>query len=86
MSDNGHTQAVSANANSRVLSDFLDYLKIEKGLAGLTISAYQRDLLQFDEFLGHGKRNLLNTEVVRDGKTIAGVLWLAEAMRRGELA
>jgi integrase/recombinase XerD len=51
---------VSANANSRVLSDFLDYLKIEKGLAGLTISAYQRDILQFDDFLRRSKRNLLN--------------------------
>jgi integrase/recombinase XerD len=50
---------VSANANSRVLPDFLDYLKIEKGLAGLTISAYQRDILQFDEFLRRSKRNLL---------------------------
>jgi integrase/recombinase XerD len=49
---------VSANANSRVLSDFLDYLKIEKGLAGLTISAYQRDILQFDEFLRRTRRNL----------------------------
>jgi integrase/recombinase XerD len=51
---------VTANANSRVLSDFLDYLKIEKGLAGLTISAYQRDIVQFDEFLRRSKRNLLN--------------------------
>jgi len=59
VSDNAHTQPVSANANSRVLSDFLDYLKIEKGLAGLTISAYQRDILQFDEFLRRSKRNLL---------------------------
>jgi integrase/recombinase XerD len=42
-----------------VLPDFLDYLKIEKGLAGLTISAYQRDILQFDEFLRRSKRNLL---------------------------
>jgi integrase/recombinase XerD len=43
-----------------VLSDFLDYLKIEKGLAGLTISAYQIDILQFDDFLRRSKRNLLN--------------------------
>ena len=50
---------MSASVNSRVLPDFLDYLKIEKGLAGLTISAYQRDILQFDEFLRRSKRNLL---------------------------
>ena len=49
-----------ADANSRVLFDFLDYLKIEKGLAALTISAYQKDILQFSEFLGRTKRTLLN--------------------------
>ena len=48
------------NPNSPAISDFLDYLKIEKGLAALTISAYQEDILQFAEFLGGGKRNLLN--------------------------
>jgi len=51
---------VPADANSRVLFDFLDYLKIEKGLAALTISAYQKDILQFSEFLGRTKRTLLN--------------------------
>src|SRR5215472_17773990 len=37
--------------NARVMSSFLDYLKIEKGLAPLTISAYTTDLCQFAEFL-----------------------------------
>jgi len=33
------------------MSSFLDYLKIEKGLAPLTISAYTTDLCQFADFL-----------------------------------
>ena len=37
--------------NARVMSSFLDYLKIEKGLAPLTISAYTTDLCQFADFL-----------------------------------
>jgi integrase/recombinase XerD len=46
--------------NARVMSAFLDYLKIEKGLAPLTIAAYTIDLCQFAEFLEPRKR-LLNT-------------------------
>jgi integrase/recombinase XerD len=46
--------------NSRVLADFLDYLRIEKGLAKLSISAYTTDLLQLAEFLEKNKRHLLN--------------------------
>jgi integrase/recombinase XerD len=42
-----------------VLSGFLDYLKIEKGLASLTVSAYTRDIGQFAEFLEKQKRTLL---------------------------
>src|SRR5215469_10342876 len=45
-----------AEVNARVLADFLDYLRIEKGLAGLTISAYRTDLNQFREFLEKRKR------------------------------
>lgn len=44
---------------SRVIRDFLDYLKIEKGLAPLTVSAYQTDISQFDEFVLKQKRTLL---------------------------
>jgi integrase/recombinase XerD len=58
--DNGHTRKVSGEANSRVLSGFLDYLKIEKGLAPLTISAYRIDIAQFAGFLEKRKRMLLN--------------------------
>jgi integrase/recombinase XerD len=46
--------------NSRAVSGFLDYLKIEKGLAALTISAYATDIGQFAEFLEKRKRTLLN--------------------------
>jgi integrase/recombinase XerD len=50
---------MASEANSRVLSGFLDYLKIEKGLAPLSISAYTTDLSQFAEFLETRKRVLL---------------------------
>jgi integrase/recombinase XerD len=43
-----------------VISDFFDYLKVEKGLATLTISAYTCDLTQFADFLESHKRTLLN--------------------------
>jgi integrase/recombinase XerD len=47
-------------ANANVLSSFLDYLRIEKGLAALSISAYQTDIRQFSEFLEKRRRLLLN--------------------------
>src|ERR1700730_10956527 len=50
---------MASEANSRVLSSFLDYLRIEKGLAPLTISAYTTDIAQFAEFLEKSKRVLL---------------------------
>jgi len=43
----------------RVLRRFLDYLKVEKGLAPLTVSAYASDLGQFTEFLESRRRGLL---------------------------
>ena len=49
-----------SEANARVLPSFLDYLKVEKGLAALTVAAYTRDLGQFAEFLEPQKRTLLN--------------------------
>ncbi len=53
---------MASDANSRVLSDFLDYLRIEKGLAPLSIAAYTTDIGQFAEFLGKHKRALLNAQ------------------------
>jgi integrase/recombinase XerD len=50
---------MASGANARVLSGFLDYLRIEKGLAALSISAYTTDILQFAEFLEKRKRLLL---------------------------
>ena len=43
-----------------LVSGFLDYLKVEKGLAPLTIAAYTTDLGQFAGFLEKHKRTLLN--------------------------
>src|SRR5947207_3299903 len=51
-----------SEANARVLSAFLDYLKVEKGLAPLTISAYTTDIWQFAEFLESRKRLLANAQ------------------------
>jgi integrase/recombinase XerD len=58
MSDNAHTQSVSSPSNARLLSGFLDYLRIEKGLAPLTTSAYSTDIGQFAEFLEQRGRTL----------------------------
>jgi len=46
---------LAAAPNDRVLERFADYLKIEKGLAPLSVSAYTRDLKQFAEFLQRQK-------------------------------
>ncbi len=46
-------------SNARVLAGFLDYLRIEKGLARLSITAYSTDIGQFAEFLQNRKRTLL---------------------------
>ena len=51
---------MSTEANPRVIAGFLDYLRIEKGLAPLTLSAYNSDIAQFADFLQMRKRTLLN--------------------------
>jgi integrase/recombinase XerD len=48
-----------SEGHSRVLPSFLDYLRIEKGLAPLSVSAYTTDITQFSEFLEKRKRMLL---------------------------
>ena len=57
-----------SEANARVMSAFLDYLKVEKGLAPLSVSAYTTDICQFADFLETRKRLLTNArrDDVRD--------------------
>src|SRR6201987_1518596 len=50
---------MTTEANARVLSGFLDYLRIEKGLARLSIAAYATDIGQFADFLVKQKRVLM---------------------------
>jgi len=61
-SDNAHTLHVHPSPNSGVLAGFRDYLKIEKGLAPLTVAAYTTDIGQFTTFLEKHKRTLLNAQ------------------------
>ncbi|MGD0214812.1 MAG: site-specific tyrosine recombinase [Terriglobales bacterium] len=42
---------MALDANARTLSSFLDYLRVERGSAKLTIAAYASDLAQFAGFL-----------------------------------
>jgi len=51
---------MASEANAAVLSGFLDYLRIEKGLARLSIAAYTTDISQFAGFLEKRKRELPN--------------------------
>lgn len=60
MSDNAHTHSVPSDVNATVLRCFRDYLKIEKGLAELTVSAYTKDIEQFADYLASRKHTLLN--------------------------
>ena len=53
-----------SEANARVVSSFTDYLKIEKGLAALTVSAYTQDIVQFAQSLEKQKRTLPNARAV----------------------
>ena len=62
MSDNAHTHGVPSSTDARVVEGFLDYLKIEKGLAPLTVAAYTTDIGQFAGFLEKRKRTLLNAQ------------------------
>ena len=62
-----HTGGVAASqAIPGELVSFVDYLKIEKGVAPLTVAAYARDITQFSSFLK--KRPLTNArrQDVRD--------------------
>ena len=52
---------MASDANARILSAFLDYLRVERGSAKLTIAAYTSDLAQFSEFLETRKQGLIST-------------------------
>jgi integrase/recombinase XerD len=41
-----------------VVKNFLDYLKVEKGLTPLTVGAYKSDVIQFAEYLAARRRDL----------------------------
>jgi integrase/recombinase XerD len=55
---------MASDANARTLSAFLDYLRVERGSAKLTIAAYSSDLTQFAEFLE--KRHVVLSGARRD--------------------
>jgi integrase/recombinase XerD len=56
------------NVSDHLLAAFVDYLKVEKGLAALTVASYKSDLLQFSRFLLSRKSGLdgARREDVRD--------------------
>ena len=49
-------------SDSSIVSDFLDYLKVERGLRPLTVSAYTSDVGQFAGFLESKKRALVKAK------------------------
>ena len=53
---------MSSATNTGVVERFVDYLKIEKGLAPLSVAAYTTDIEQFANFLEKHKRTLLNAQ------------------------
>jgi integrase/recombinase XerD len=59
---------MASAANARTLSGFLDYLRVERGSAKLTIAAYTSDLAQFAAFLEtrHVVLSAARREDVRD--------------------
>jgi integrase/recombinase XerD len=50
----------SERGNSELLREYLAYLRVEKGLRPLSCEAYERDLLQFSEFLEEQPATLLD--------------------------
>ena len=59
MSDNTNTLFVPSAGETRLVSGFLDYLKVEKGLAPLTVAAYRTDIIQFTEYLTKQRRTIV---------------------------
>jgi integrase/recombinase XerD len=53
---------MASEVNNAVVSSFLDYLRIEKGLSPLSIAAYASDIRQFAKFLEKKKQALLSAK------------------------
>ena len=66
-----------ANPNEQLVAAFLDYLKVEKGLAALTVASYESDLRQFLQFLAPKKR-LLNDARRQDVRDFLNQLFSAQ--------
>ena len=54
-----------AEQNERLLASFVDYLKVEKGLAKLSVEAYLRDLRQFCGVHGNGEARVVASSARR---------------------
>ena len=65
-------------ANREIIARFTEYLRVEKGLSPLTIEAYESDLLQLSEFLGH--RQLIRARR-QDLSSDVGQLWVQHQRR-----
>lgn len=50
----------SGSSNSGLIREYLAYLRVEKGLRPLSCEAYERDLLQFSEYLEDHSATLLD--------------------------
>lgn len=58
-----HNRSVlTASAKDRTIVGFLSYLKVEKGLAPLTVIAYERDLADFKEHLDAKSRGIAHAK------------------------
>ncbi len=57
-----HTLSVTSRAQDRALASFATYLRVEKGLAPLTVSSYGGDLELWAEFLSRRDKTVLNAQ------------------------
>ena len=51
-----------SDENARTLSGFLDYLRVERGSAKLTIAAYTSDLVHFGKFLEERQKSFVGVQ------------------------